>query len=231
MATRAFPCSCARPSSGRRLHRRRAVAPHHRHRQHRQQLQPLPRQRAAADRGSQARRDAAGGLPMDFPTISVHESFSQPTSMYPQPHVHGHRGNDPRAAHGRRRADRRLRQDGAGPAHGRGLGGRAGDPAGDRLDADRIASRRARRRLHRLPPLLGPLPRRGDRRRGNRRRQQPVGGQRGHLFGDGHGQHHGLPDRGAGHDGGRGASAPAVTADRVRVAEHTGAPWRWPDHA
>jgi len=24
----------------------------------------------------------AGGLPMDFPTISVHESFSQPTSMY-----------------------------------------------------------------------------------------------------------------------------------------------------
>jgi dihydroxy-acid dehydratase len=24
----------------------------------------------------------AGGLPMDFPTISVHESFSAPTSMY-----------------------------------------------------------------------------------------------------------------------------------------------------
>lgn len=24
----------------------------------------------------------AGGLPMDFPTISIHESFSQPTSMY-----------------------------------------------------------------------------------------------------------------------------------------------------
>ena len=23
----------------------------------------------------------AGGLPMDFPTISIHESFSQPTSM------------------------------------------------------------------------------------------------------------------------------------------------------
>jgi dihydroxy-acid dehydratase len=23
-----------------------------------------------------------GGLPMDFPTISLHESFSQPTSMY-----------------------------------------------------------------------------------------------------------------------------------------------------
>src|SRR5690606_4608630 len=24
----------------------------------------------------------AGGLPMDFPTISIHESFSHPTSMY-----------------------------------------------------------------------------------------------------------------------------------------------------
>ena len=24
----------------------------------------------------------AGGLPMEFPTISLHESFSQPTSMY-----------------------------------------------------------------------------------------------------------------------------------------------------
>jgi len=24
----------------------------------------------------------AGGLPMDFPTISIHESFAHPTSMY-----------------------------------------------------------------------------------------------------------------------------------------------------
>jgi len=24
----------------------------------------------------------AGGLPMDFPTISIHESFASPTSMY-----------------------------------------------------------------------------------------------------------------------------------------------------
>jgi hypothetical protein len=31
------------------------------------------------------------------------------------------------------------------------------------------------------------------------RRQQPAGGQRGHRLGDGHGQHHGLHRRSAGH--------------------------------
>jgi hypothetical protein len=45
--------------------------------------------------------------------------------------------------------------------------------------------------------------RRRDRRSRDRRGQQPAGGQRGHLFGDGHGQHHGLRRRGAGHDGAR----------------------------
>ena len=47
-----------------------ARPPGHRHRRHRQRLQPLPRQRAAADRGGQARRDAgrrpADGLPDDL---------------------------------------------------------------------------------------------------------------------------------------------------------------------
>ena len=42
----------------------------------------------------------AGGLPVDFPTISIHESFAHPTSIAAQPHVRGHRGNDPRS-HGR----------------------------------------------------------------------------------------------------------------------------------
>jgi dihydroxy-acid dehydratase len=40
-----------------------------------------------------------------------------------QPDVDGHRGDDPRAADGCGRADRRLRQDGAGAADGRGVGG------------------------------------------------------------------------------------------------------------
>ena len=39
----------------------------------------------------------------------------------PQPDVDGHRGDDPRPADGRGRADGRLRQDRAGPADGRGL--------------------------------------------------------------------------------------------------------------
>ena len=72
----------------------------------------------------------AGGLPMEFPTISIHESFAHPDQHVPaQPHVDGHRGDDPRAADGRGGADRRLRQDGAGAADGRGLGRHAGDPA------------------------------------------------------------------------------------------------------
>jgi dihydroxy-acid dehydratase len=47
-----------------------------------QRLQPLPRQRAGADRGGQARRDA-GRRPADgLPDVSLHESFAHPTSMF-----------------------------------------------------------------------------------------------------------------------------------------------------
>ena len=66
---------------------------------------------------------AAGALPLEFPTISLGEVFLKPTSLkYPQPDGDGHRGDDPRAADGRGRADGRLRQDRAGAADGRGLG-------------------------------------------------------------------------------------------------------------
>jgi dihydroxy-acid dehydratase len=34
----------------------------------------------------------AGGLPMAFPTISLHESFAAPTSILAQPYVHRHGG-------------------------------------------------------------------------------------------------------------------------------------------
>ena len=165
----------------------------------------------------------AGGLPMDFPTISVHESFAADQHVPAQPHVHGHRGNDPRAAHGRRGADRRLRQDGAGPAHGRGLGRRAGDPAGDRLDADRIASRRARRRLHRLPALLG-------RYRAEEIDAEEIADVNNQLVASvgtcsvmGTASTMACLTEALGMMVAGGASAPAVTADRVRVAEHTGA--------
>ena len=98
----------------------------------------------------------AGGLPMEFPTISIHESFAHPTSMF----LRNLMAMDteemiraqPMDCGG---ADRRLRQDGAGAADGRGVGRRAGDRAADRPDAGRSPSGRAARRVHRLPPLLG----------------------------------------------------------------------------
>ena len=99
---------------------------------------------------------AAGGLPLEFPTISLGEVFLSPTSlmfrnlmaMDVEEMVRG-------AADGRGGAGRRLRQDGAGAADGRGLGRQAGDPARRRADDDRPLPRRAARRLHGLPPLLG----------------------------------------------------------------------------
>ena len=73
---------------------------------------------------------AAGGLPLEFPTISLGEVFLNPTSLKfrnlmamdteemirAQPMDCG-------------RADGRLRQDRAGAAHGRRVRERAGDPA------------------------------------------------------------------------------------------------------
>ena len=67
----------------------------------------------------------AGGLPMVFPTMSIHESFAVADLDVPaQPDGDGDRGDDPRPADGRGRADRRLRQDAAGADHGRGLAAR-----------------------------------------------------------------------------------------------------------
>ena len=46
----------------------------------------------------------AGGLPMVFPTISIHEVFAHPDLHVPaQPDGDGHRGDDPRPADGRGR--------------------------------------------------------------------------------------------------------------------------------
>ena len=62
----------------------------------------------------------AGGLPVEFPTISLHESFALSDQHVPaQPDGDRHRGDDPRAAGGCGGADRRLRQDRAGAADGR----------------------------------------------------------------------------------------------------------------
>ncbi len=127
-------------------------------------LQQLPPALPGADRRGQARRSGgrrpAAGLPDDLARRSVPQP-DQPD--VPQPDGDGHRGDDPRPADGRGRAGRRVRQDRAGAADGRGVGQPAGDRAGRRADDDVALAWRAARRLHRLPPLLGEIPRRrGD---------------------------------------------------------------------
>ena len=113
---------------------------------------------------------AAGGAAARVPDHLARRGVPQPDQPeVPQPDVDRHRGDDPRPADGRGRADGRLRQDRAGAAHGRGLGRPAGDHAGGRADDDRPPQGRAARRLHRLPPLLGALPR----RRGRAPRRSP----------------------------------------------------------
>lgn len=126
------------------LYRCRARAAGDRHRRYRQRLQPLPRQHAAAGRGRQTRhpagRRAADAVPDDLDPRELRRADQHGAA---QPDVDRYRGDDPRAADGRGGADRRLRQDRAGATDGCRLGGRAGDPAGDRRDADRLASRRS----------------------------------------------------------------------------------------
>ena len=144
---------------------------------------------------------AAGGLPLEFPDDLARRGLPAPDQPdVPQSDGDGHRGDDPRPADGCGRAGRRLRQDRAGAADGRDLGQPAGHRAGRRADDDLALARRAARRLHRLPPLLGQVPRRRDRCRGDRRGRGQSRDDRRHLRGDGHGQHDGLDRRGARHD-------------------------------
>jgi dihydroxy-acid dehydratase len=151
----------------------------------------------------------SGGLPVEFPTISIHESFAHPTSMYLRNLMSMDTEEMIRAQpDGCGRPHRRLRQDRARAAHGRGIGGRAVRLARHRLDAHRLAPGRARGRLHRLPALLGTLSRRGNRFGRDLAREQPARRERRHLLGDGHGKHDGVRDGGARHDGaGRGFGA------------------------
>ena len=52
---------------------------------------------------------AAGGLPLDFPDHLAGRGVPDPDQLdVPQSHGHGRGGDDPRATHGRRGADRRL---------------------------------------------------------------------------------------------------------------------------
>ena len=206
--------------------------PGDRHRQHRQRLQPLPRQRAAADRSGQARRDA-GGRPADGVSDDLDPRELRGTDQHvpAQPDVDRHRGDDPRAADGRGGADRRLRQDRAGAADGRGVGEHPGDPARHRLDADRLRTAASASAPAPTAAATGAAsaPTRSTRRR-SRDGQRPARRERGHLLGDGHGQHDGLHRRSARHDGARRrfaarASPPTASASPSRPAR-TRCRWR-----
>ena len=96
------------------------LAPRHRSGPDVERVQSLPPPPARGGRGREARR-VAGGRPAprvpdhlagrDLPVADQH--------AVPEPHGDGHRGDDPRPADGRSGAAGRLRQDPAGPAHGR----------------------------------------------------------------------------------------------------------------
>ena len=129
----------------------------------------------------------AGAMPMVFPTISIAESFAHPTSMYlrnlmamdteemiraqPMDAVVVIGGCDktlPAQIMAAVSADLPtvvipVGPDGGRPSQGRGAG-----------------------RLHRLPPAVGQVPRRRNRRRRDRSRQRPARAIGRHLHGDGH---------------------------------------------
>ena len=93
-----------------------------------QQLPPaFPRNAGGGETRRAGGRRAADRISHHLARRGVSQS-DQPE--IPQSDVDGHRGDGARAADGRGGADGRLRQDRAGPAHGRGVGRPAGDHAG-----------------------------------------------------------------------------------------------------
>ena len=145
----------------------------------------------AARRGREARRlagrrlsDRAAG---DVACRAVRETLDH---ALPQPPRHGMRGAAAQPSDRRRRADGRLRQDHAGPDHGRDLDGPAGDLRAGRADAARqLARPHARLRLRRLE-ILGRKARRQYRRTGMERDRGRHRALVRHLHGDGHRRHH-----------------------------------------
>ena len=182
------------------LHGRGAGPSHRRHRLYAFAVQPLPPPLPRAARRHQARggggRRPGAGVPYH---IAARVHARPQLHEVPQPHGHGHRGDDPRPANGLSRADGRLRQDRAGAADGRGG---AGKPAiSDRRPADDLALQgRSRGSLHRLPQVLDAVPRRQARPCRHRRGGGAARHHGRYLRRHGHGIHHGGHRRGAGHD-------------------------------
>ena len=138
----------------------------------------------------------AGGLPMEFPTISIHESFAHPTSMFlrnlmamdteemirAQPMdavvlIGGCDKTIPAQMMAAASADVPAMFVPVGPML---VGHHKGETLGACTDCRR---------------LWGELPRRPDRRRRDRGDQRAAGADAGHVHGDGHGEHDGVHRR------------------------------------
>ena len=140
----------------------------------------------------------AGGFPIELPAMSLSETVRQAVDhALPQLPRHGDGGAAAQPSDRRRRADGRLRQDHAGPGHGRDQHGHAGDLRAGRSDAARQLARRiSRLRLRRLEILDGEARRQHHRGRveRDRGRHRPLVR---HLHDDGHGRDHDGDRRGA----------------------------------
>ena len=139
------------------LFRRRARPADRRHHQHLQRLQSLPRQRAAADRGGQARRHARRARCRWCSRRSrIHESFAHPTSMF----LRNLMAMDTEEMIRAQPMDAVVLIGGCDKTLPAQIMAAASADLPDRPDAGRADARRppqgrGARRLHRLPPALG----------------------------------------------------------------------------
>ena len=146
----------------------------------------------------------AGGLPMPFPTISLHESFAAPTSMY----LRNLMSIDTEEMIRAQPMDAVVLIGGCDktvPAQLMGAAS-AGIPAIQLVTGSMLTGSHRGERVGACTDCrrywgrfrAGEIDARGDGRRQRRARRQ-----RGHVLGDGHGQHHGVHRRSARHDDAR----------------------------
>ena len=146
----------------------------------------------------------AGGLPMDFPTISIHESFAHPTSMY----LRNLMSIDTEEMIRAQPMDAVVLIGGCDktvPAQLMGAAS-AGIPAVQLVTGSMLTGSHRGERVGACTDCR----RYWGRYRAEEidaeeiaRRQQPARRERRHLLGDGHGEHDGVRRRGARHDGAR----------------------------
>ena len=163
----------------------------HRHHQHLERDQSLPRASARARRQRQARRAAGRRLPDRTAGDVARRNLRQADHHALSQHAgDGDRGAAAQPSDRRRRADGRLRQDHARADHGRHQHGHPCDLRAGRPHAARqLAGRISRLRLRRVE-ILDREARRQHHRRGmerDRGRHRPLVR---HLHGDGHGGDH-----------------------------------------